>query len=108
MQHNSTLVDFLGKAQIDCVRFSASGLLAVSVSSLLNNVWGGLVKLFCRQSSGEFIETRQIDIVGGNSPSLLFLKTLKLKEPEILVTASESGDVFFWNCDEEGLLVVLL
>ena len=78
-----TLVNFSGKAQIDCVRFSANGLLAVSVSSLFNDVWGGSVKLFCRQSSGEFMETKHIDLVGGNSSSLLFLKTLKLKEPEI-------------------------
>lgn len=105
MELKPTLVNFSGKAQIDCVRFSANGLLAVSVSSLFNDVWGGSVKLFCRQSSGEFMETKHIDLVGGNSSSLLFLKTLKLKEPEILVAASESGDVFFWNCDEEGLLV---
>eukprot|EP00943_MAST-04B_sp_MAST-4B-sp1_P002132 g2132.t1 len=98
----TTIIDE-SKSQIDSIYLSeTSQLLAVSLSNIFADTWSGKLKVFRANAQHVYSEIESVDLIGGNSASVIFLKTLKSKAPELLLTASDSGDIYIWNCEDNG------
>jgi|UPI00048C735E WD40 repeat protein len=103
---SGVVFDEQGQAQVESVCFNETGtLLLASVSQLFVKKWVGCLRVF-KNTGGDggctFTLQQNVELPHGNAASAVFLKSAKKKEPEMVVSASDSGEIHLWSCDEDA------